>query len=61
MALEGFNCCCAVTFPNASSADVQQTDVLRGARQDMTFFVEVRLDVPKTLTGALGSERSPTE
>jgi hypothetical protein len=50
---ERFNFSCTVTLPDASPADVQQRDVLRGARQDMTFFVAVRLDAQKTFPGAL--------
>ncbi len=36
MPLEAFNFSCTVALPDCSSAVVQQTDVQRGTRQDMT-------------------------
>jgi hypothetical protein len=53
MPLEASNFSCTVVLPDGSSADVQQTDIQRGTRQDMTFFVAVRLQSQKTSTGAL--------
>jgi hypothetical protein len=53
MPLEAFDFSCRVVLPDGSSADVQQTDIQRGTRQDMTFFVAVRLQSQKTFTGAL--------
>jgi hypothetical protein len=53
MPLEGFNLSCAVVLPDGSAADVQQTDVQRGARQDMTFFVFVRPQGQNPFSGAL--------
>jgi hypothetical protein len=49
----GFNFSCTVVLPDGSSADVLQTDIQRGTRQDITFFVAVRLQSQKTFTGAL--------
>jgi hypothetical protein len=53
MAVEGFNFSCTLVLPNGSSAEVRQTDIQRGARQDMTFFVQVRPHAQKPFTGAL--------
>src|SRR5438552_13519030 len=53
MPLEAFDFSCTVVLPDGSSADVQQTDIQRGTRQDLTFFVAVRLQSQKTFTGAL--------
>jgi hypothetical protein len=49
----GFNFSCTVEFPDGSPAEVQQTDVQRGARQDMTFVVFVRPQGRKPFSGAL--------
>ncbi len=42
MALDPFDFSCAVVLPNGTAADVQQTDIQRGTRQDLIFFVAVR-------------------
>jgi hypothetical protein len=49
----GFNFSCTVEFPDRSPAEVQQTDVQRGTRQDVTFFVFVRPQGRKPFSGAL--------
>ena len=49
----GFNFSCTVEFPDGSPAEVQQTDVQRGTRQDMTFFVFVCPQGQKPFSGAL--------
>ena len=49
----GFNFSCTVEFPDGSRAEVQQTDVQRGTRQDMTFFVFVRPQGWEPFSGAL--------
>src|SRR5579864_8181203 len=48
----GFNFSCTVEFPDGSPGELQQTDVQRGTRQDMTFFVFVRLQGRKSFSGA---------
>ena len=54
MPLEGFDFSCVVTLPDASVAEVEQTDVQRGPRQDMTFFMTVRPHAQqKKFTGEL--------
>jgi hypothetical protein len=53
MPVEAFNFSCTVVLPDGSSADVQQSDIRRGTRQDMTFFVAVRSKSQKAFTGAL--------
>ena len=53
MPLEAFDFSCTVVLPDGSSVDVQQTDIQRGTRQDMTFFIAVRSQSQKTFTGAL--------
>jgi hypothetical protein len=49
----GFNFSCTVEFPDGSPAEVQQTDVQRGTRQDMRFLVFVRPQGRKPFSGAL--------
>ena len=51
MALEGFNFSCTVVLSNGTSADVQQTNVSGGVRQDMTFFLDVRPETQKSFSG----------
>src|SRR5580700_1227029 len=53
MPLEGFDFSCTVVLPDRSSADVHQTDIQRGNRHDVTFFVAVRSESQKASTGAL--------
>jgi hypothetical protein len=48
----GFNFSCLVRL-DGSPAEVQQTDVQRGTRQDMTFFVFVRPQGRKPFSGVL--------
>ena len=48
----GFNFSCLVRL-DGSPAEVQQTDVQRGTRQDVTFFVFVRPQGQKPFSGAL--------
>jgi hypothetical protein len=48
----GFNFSCTVEFPDGLPAEVQQTDVQRGARQDMTLVVLVRPQGQKPFSGA---------
>jgi len=50
--LLGFNFSCLVRL-DGSPAEVQQTDVQRGTRQDVTFFVFVRPQGQKPFLGAL--------
>jgi hypothetical protein len=47
-----FNFSCLVRL-DGSPAEVHQTDVRRGTRQDLTFFVFVRPQVQKPFSGAL--------
>jgi hypothetical protein len=42
MSVEPFDFSCAVMLPNGTLADVQQTDIQRGQREDRTYFVAVR-------------------
>src|ERR1019366_9180505 len=53
MALEGFIFSCALRLRDGSPAQLRQTDALRGARQDMTFFVEVRPEAQPAFRGLL--------
>ena len=54
MPLEDFNFSCTVVLPDGSSADVQQrTDIQRGTRQDLTFFVGVCSESQNAFSGAL--------
>jgi hypothetical protein len=52
MPREASNFSCTVVLPDGSSADVRQTDIQLGKRQDMTFFVAVRSPSQTTFTGA---------
>jgi hypothetical protein len=51
--LLAFNFSCTVEFPDGTPAEVQQTDVQRGTRQDITFFVFVRPQGRKSFSAAL--------
>jgi hypothetical protein len=54
MALETWNFTYRVVLPDGTPAEVQQTDIQRGVRQDMTFFVAVRpRGRQQSFTGAL--------
>ena len=53
MPREASNFSCTVVLPDGSSADVRQTDIQLGKRQDMTFFVAVHSRSQMTFNGAL--------
>ncbi len=53
MLVESFNFSCVLGFNDGSSGQMQQTDIQRGNRQDMTFVVSVRPHAQKAFTGAL--------
>ena len=56
MPLEAFDFSCVVTLPDGLSAEVQQTDIQGGIRQDVTFFVSVRPHAQKAFTVRAESE-----
>lgn len=54
MGREPFDFSCAVVLPDGTLADIQQTDIQRGSKHDITFFVAVRSHAhQKVYTGAL--------
>jgi hypothetical protein len=53
MPLEASDFSCTVVLPDGSSAEVQQTDIQPGKRQDMTFRVSVRPHQQQAFAGAL--------
>jgi hypothetical protein len=53
MPREASNFSCSVVLPDGSSAEVRQTNIQLGKRQDMTFFVAVHSPSRTTFTGAL--------
>jgi hypothetical protein len=52
MPREASNFSCTVVLPDGSTADVRQTDIQQGQRQEMMFFVAVRSPSQTTFAGA---------
>ena len=53
MPVEAFNFSCTLDFHDGSSGELQQTDIQRGKRQDLTFYVSVCPHAQQAFTGAL--------
>ena len=53
MPLDASDFSCTFVLPDGSSAEMQQTDLQRGKRQDMTCRVSVRPHEQQAFTGAL--------